>query len=285
MSTMISLSNEMKPMTMNEVKAACPYAFAEAPTNPGVSGKYIQANTETVIEDLAKLGWYPVVAKQCRAKKGSKGIRSFHMVAMESDDPRTNIYGMGGELEAKVRIIIQNSHDGFNSFRFMVGVYRFVCENGVVVADAQFADFSIRHINYSFEELRGIVAKVIDTVPGIINKMNVMNQTVLTDEQKREMAVETYKIRKGANEEDKVKVDEPTIVELLSPVRSEDAGNTLWNVFNVLQEKMIKGGFSATGKNGHARKQRPITSIKKDTEFNQRLWAIAERYMPATVVA
>ena len=282
---MISLSNEMKPMTMNEVKAACPYAFAEAPTNPGVSGKYIQANTETVIEDLAKLGWYPVVAKQCRAKKGSKGIRSFHMVAMESDDPRTNIYGMGGELEAKVRIIIQNSHDGFNSFRFMVGVYRFVCENGVVVADAQFADFSIRHINYSFEELRGIVAKVIDTVPGIINKMNVMNQTVLTDEQKREMAVETYKIRKGANEEDKVKVDEPTIVELLSPVRSEDAGNTLWNVFNVLQEKMIKGGFSATGKNGHARKQRPITSIKKDTEFNQRLWAIAERYMPATVVA
>ena len=285
MSTMISLSNEMRPMTMEQVKAACPYAFAENPTNPAVSDKYIQANTETVIEDLGKLGWYPVQAKQCRAKKGSKGIRSFHMVAMESDDPRTSIYGMGGELEAKVRIIIQNSHDGFNSFRFMVGVYRFVCENGVVVADAQFADFSIRHINYSFEELRGIVAKVIDTVPGIIGKMNTMNQTVLTDEQKREMAIETYKIRKGLNEEDKVKVDEPTIVELLSPGRSEDAGNTLWNVFNVLQEKMIKGGFSATGKNGKARKQRPISSIKKDVDYNQRLWAVAERFMPAAIAA
>lgn len=285
MDTMISLSKEMTRMTKDEVRKACPHAFATAPTNPAVSGKYVQANTETVIDDLARLGWYPVVAKQCRARKNSKGIRSFHMVAMESDDPRTNIYGMGGELEAKVRIIIQNSHDGFNSFRFMVGAYRFVCENGMVIADAQFADFSIRHINYSFEELRGIVAKVIDTVPGIINKMNAMSRTVLTDEQKREMAIETYKIRKGVNEEDKVKVDEPTIVELLSPVRTEDAGNTLWNVFNVLQEKMIKGGFSATGKNGKVRKQRPISSIKKDVDYNQRLWAVAERFMPAAIAA
>ena len=280
---MISLSNEMKPMTMGQVKAACPYAFAENPTNPAVSDKYIQANTETVIEDLGKLGWYPVQAKQCRAKKGSKGIRSFHMIALQNE--KVKILNPNGGTEAYVRIILQNSHDGFNSFKFMMGLYRCICSNGLVVCDAEFSSFSIRHINYSFEELRGIVAKVIDTVPGIIGKMNTMNQTVLTDEQKREMAIETYKIRKGVNEEDKVKVDEPTIVELLSPVRTEDAGNTLWNVFNVLQEKMIKGGFSATGKNGKVRKQRPISSIKKDVEYNQRLWAIAERYMPATVAA
>lgn len=285
MSTMISLSNEMKPMTMAEVREKCPYAFATTPTNPGVSGKYIHANTETVINDMAKLGWYPVEAKQCRKKKNSKGIRSFHIIALESDDPRTRIIDQYGNQEAKVRIIIQNSHDGFNSFRFMVGVYRFVCENGMVVADAQFADFSIRHINYSFEELRGIVAKVMNQVPATIDKMNAMNTTILTDGQKRELAVETYKIRKGFTAEDKVNVDDQTVDDLLTPMRTEDEGNTLWNVFNVLQEKMIKGGFSATGKNGKVRKQRPISSIKKDVEYNQRLWAIAERYMPATMAA
>lgn len=283
MSTMISLSNEMSRMTMDQVKAACPYAFAEAPTNPDVSGKYIQANTETVIEDLGKLGWYPVQAKQCRAKKGSKGIRSFHMVALQNE--KVKIINPNGGTEAYVRIILQNSHDGFNSFKFMMGLYRCICSNGLVVCDADFSSFSIRHINYSFEELRGIVAKVIDTVPGIIDKMNTMNRIVLTGDQKREMAVETYKIRKGINKEDKVKVDEFTIAELLSPVRSEDTGNTLWNVFNVLQEKMIKGTFSATGKNGKARKQRPISSIKKDVDYNQRLWAVAERYMPASIAA
>ena len=282
---MISLANQMAPMTNEQVKSVCPYAFAEDPTNPAVSGKYVHANTATVISDMEKLGWYPVEAKQCRQKKGSKGIRSFHMVVMESNDVKTNILGADGNVEAKVRIIIQNSHDGFNSFRFMMGVYRFVCSNGMVVADAQFADFSIRHINYSFDELRGIVAKVMESVPATIDKMNAMNTTILTDDQKREMAVETYKIRKGYSAEDDINVDDQTVEDLLTPVRTEDEGDSLWNVFNVLQEKMIKGSFMAPGKNGKARKQRPITSIKKDLDYNQRLWALAEKYMPATVAA
>ena len=280
MSTMISLANQMAPMTNEEVMSVCPYAFAEVPTNPGVSGKYVHANTQTVIQDMEKLGWYPVEAKQCRQKKGSKGIRSFHMVVMESNDVKTNIVGPDGNVEAKVRIIIQNSHDGFNSFRFMMGVYRFVCSNGMVVADAQFADFSIRHINYSFEELRGVVAKVMAEVPATIDKMNAMSTTILTDEQKREMAVETYKIRKGYAAEDNVNVDDQTVEDLLTPVRAEDEGDSLWNIFNVLQEKMIKGSFMAPGKNGKARKQRAITSIKKDLDYNERLWAVAERYIP-----
>ena len=270
----------MAPMTNEEVMSVCPYAFAEVPTNPGVSGKYVHANTQTVIQDMEKLGWYPVEAKQCRQKKGSKGIRSFHMVVMESNDVKTNIVGPDGNVEAKVRIIIQNSHDGFNSFRFMMGVYRFVCSNGMVVADAQFADFSIRHINYSFEELRGVVAKVMAEVPATIDKMNAMSTTILTDEQKREMAVETYKIRKGYAAEDNVNVDDQTVEDLLTPVRAEDEGDSLWNIFNVLQEKMIKGSFMAPGKNGKARKQRAITSIKKDLDYNERLWAVAERYIP-----
>ena len=285
MSTMISLANQMAPMTNEEVKTVCPYAFAEDPTNPAVSGKYVHANTATVISDMEKLGWYPVEAKQCRPKKNSKGIRSFHMVVMESNDVKTNIVGRDGNVEAKVRIILQNSHDGFNSFRFMMGVYRFVCSNGMVVADAQFADFSIRHINYSFDELRGIVAKVMESVPATIDKMNAMNTTILTDDQKREMAVETYKIRKGYTPEDDINVDDQTVEDLLTPVRTEDEGNSLWNVFNVLQEKMIKGSFMAPGKNGKARKQRAITSIKKDLDYNERLWAVAEQYIPVPVAA
>ena len=278
MSTMISLSDSMKRMTMDEVREACPFAFAVSPTNPGVSGKYIQASTRTVIEDLEKLGWYPVQAKQCRAKKGSKGIRSFHVVAFQHDDVK--IANSKGEDEAYVRIVLQNSHDGFNSFRFMMGCYRMVCSNGCILSDAEFADFSIRHINYSFEELRGIVAEVMNQVPVAIDKMNAMNTTILTDEQKRELAVETYKIRKGFTAEEKVNVDGKTVDDLLTPMRTEDDGNSLWNVFNVLQEKMIKGGFCASGKSGKLRKQRPITSIKKDLDYNKKLWGCAIKFLP-----
>ena len=283
MSTMISLSNEMKPMTMDDVRNKCPYAFSTAPTNPSVSSKYTYANTETVINDMAKLGWYPVEAKQCRKKKNSKGIRSFHIIALQNDDVK--ILNPNGGTEAYVRIILQNSHDGFNSFKFMMGLYRCICSNGLVVCDAEFSSFSIRHINYSFEELRSIVAKVIDAVPGIIGKMNAMNQVYLNSDQMHMLAIAAYKIRKGVALDEHIKISEDTIGELLTPVRKEDYGNSLWNIFNVLQEKMIKGGFSATGKNGKVRKQRPISSIKKDVDYNQRLWAIAERYMPATMAA
>lgn len=280
---MISLSNNMSPLSKEQMREVAPFVFAKDKTNPNTSEKYQVASTETVIDDLAKMGWYPVQAKQCRKKKNSKGIRSFHIVALQND--AVKILNPNGDTEAYVRIILQNSHDGFNSFKFMMGLYRCICSNGLVVADAEFATFSIRHINYSFEELLHVVNQVVASVPNVIKKMNTMNATVLSEEQKREMAIETYKIRKGMTEEEKVKVDEETIADLLTPVRHEDAGDSLWNVFNILQEKMIKGGFYAAGKNGKFRAQRPISSIKKDAEYNMRLWSIAERYMPATMTA
>ena len=101
-----------------------------------------------------------------------------------------------------------------------------------------------------------------------------------TDEEKREMAVESYKIRKGYAAEDTVNFDDQTVEDLLTPMRTEDEGNSLWNVFNVLQEKMIKGCFSANGKNNKRRKQRAITSIKKDLSYNQRLWDYAMSFLP-----
>ena len=45
-----------------------------------------------------------------------------------------------------------------------------------------------------------------------------------------------------------------------------------------VQEKLIKGGFSFGSAVQKMRKQRAITSIKKDLDYNQRLWRTASRY-------
>jgi hypothetical protein len=140
---------------------------------------------------------------------------------------------------------------------------------------------SIRHINYDFEELRRIVATAIEQVPEIVNTMNQMRTITLTEEQKAELATEVIKIRKNIEPEKVIQVDQNTIDDILSPVREEDKANDLWTVFNICQEKLIKGGFSATSKNNKMRKQRGITSIKKDLDFNQRLWNTASRYLMA----
>ena len=187
--------------------------------------------------------------------------------------------------DAYPRIILTNSHDGFNSFKFMMGIYRIICSNGLVVADGEMINMTIRHINYSFDELRKVVNEAIKQVPNIVMTMNTMKNTEVTDEQKREMATEVVKIRKNIEDNKKFSLDEDTIREILMPVREEDNGNDLWTVFNICQEKLIKGGYMALGNNNKVRKQRSITSIKKDIDYNQRLWDVAMRYMPATVAA
>lgn len=292
--TMLSFSdNNLSTnfLSMDDLRKACPAAFKTTPTNPGVSERYVHANTATVIEDLAKLGWYPVQAKQCRPKKGSKGIRSFHMIALQNPDvkickPVTDITGETTEIvDSYPRIILTNSHDGFNSFKFMVGLFRLVCSNGLILCSDEMVNMSIRHINYSFEALRTVVSSAIEQIPYIVNTMNTMKNTKLSEAEKKELATAVVKIRKDVEDDEKFSIDEATVMDILEPVRDEDNSDDLWTVFNVCQEKMIKGGFQSTGKNDKARKQRKITSIKKDIDYNQRLWEIAMRFMPATAEA
>ena len=265
------LSSEF--LTNEQLKTICPMAFHQTPTNPNVSDKYIQASTIDVINDLAKLGWYPVQAKQCRNKKGSSGIRSFHIVAFQNPNIKiVNVNDNGEEVvDTYPQIILTNSHDGFNSFKFMVGIFRLICSNGLVCGE-QMINMSIRHINYNFEELRTIVANAIEQVPNIVNTMNSMRTYIPTEEQKIDLALEVLRIRKGLELNNPLEVPQYVIQDILTPVRNEDKKNDLWTIFNICQEKMIKGGFKAENNKQKLRKQKGITSIKKDLDFNQRLW-------------
>ena len=286
MSTMLSFNNDNLAtsfLSNDDIRHICPMALHTMPTNPDVSDKYVHANTMTVVDDLAKLGWFPVQAKQCRNKKNSSGIRSFHMIAFQNPDVKITKTLDNGEkiVDTYPRIILTNSHDGFNSFKFMVGLFRLICSNGLVVCSSQMVDMSIRHINYDFEELRKIVASAIEQVPSIVNTMNDMRNVMLTDEQKTALATEVVKIRKGVEDDENYVVDAEVVEDILTPVRNEDKGNDLWTIFNICQEKMIKGGFGFRGATNKLRKQRGITSIKKDMDFNQRLWQTASQYLMA----
>ena len=280
MSTMIHLSDAQSShiMTEDEIRTVCPVAFKTAPTNPDVSDKYVQATTIDVVRDMEKLGWHPVEAKQCRARKGSKGIRSFHMIAFENENVKIV---KGDSTEAMVRVILTNSHDGFNSFKFMCGIYRLICSNGLVVSDMEFESISIRHINYDFNELRYTIAAMLDKIPEVVAKMNQMTAVTLTEEQKINFAKEAYRIRKGFEEGENFDVDNDTLTDILSPIRSEDEKDDLWTIFNRCQEKIIKGGFSAKSNKGRLRRQRGITSIKKDIDMNQKLWEVSQKYLSA----
>jgi hypothetical protein len=270
-------------MTKEQMRKVAPYIFAKGATNPAVSDRYVFASTETIIDDMAKLGWEVVDCKQQRANKRSN-IRSFHMVAFQNPDIFITKTDENGQetIDCFPRIVLTNSHDGFNSFKFMVGIFRLVCSNGLVVATDTFADISIRHINYTFEELRSVVAKAILSVSDNISVMNEMQDTILTDEQKSALATEALRIRKGVKDDEKFTVAEEDIADILTPERTQDEGDDLWTVFNVLQEKIIRGNFKTkSAKNGKLRKARPITCVAKDIEINQNFFKAASAYRVA----
>lgn len=278
--TMLTFSNNnvaTEFLTEDDIRKTCPYAFMTNPTNPDVSNKYVQATTIDVVRDMQKLGWYPVSAKQCRGKKNSKGIRSFHMIAFQNPDVK--VLNTKNDIEAYPRIILTNSHDGFSSFKFMVGIYRLVCSNGLVIADEEFSNMSIRHINYNFDELRKMVINSLENLPSQIAVINTMRKTILTDDEKVKFATDAIKMRKGYSEDDKVEISKDTITEVLTPIRKEDEGNSLWNIYNIIQEKIIKGKFSYAEKAKKARKMRMITSVVKDLQINKDLFNLANSYV------
>lgn len=258
-------------LTREQLQQAIPVAFHKTPTNPKVSQKYVHINTSTVIDDLAKLGWLPVDAKM-RKTRGTKTIFSKHMVVFQNPDLK--IKGKDGD-DAFPRIILTNSSDGFNSFQFRVGIYRLVCSNGLVVADEEFSSFKIRHMGYSFEELQSTITAAVADLPNKLEILNKMQERVLTQEEKEQFAANALKIRAGIALNEEKNYDSLTLEDILAPARKEDEGDSLWKTFNTLQEKIIRGGFSAALVGAKVRKVRPIKSFEKDLRVNQELFKLA----------
>ena len=272
---MLNFQGEQTYMDKSALREVCPLAFAKEATNPDVSGKYLFVNTETIIDDLDKLGWKPVQAAQ-RKSRGQSTIFSKHMIAFQNPDLK--IKGKDGD-DSFPRIIMTNSHDGMQAFKFSVGIFRLVCSNGLVVADEQFNEFKIKHKGYTFDELRGVVNEAVADLPNKVEVLNQMKQRVLTQEEKNKLALDAMLIRAGiepgSEKAKKFNYDDETIIDILDPKRDEDKGDDLWRVFNVVQEKITQGDFHAALTGAKVRKVRKIKSFEKDLKVNKELFKLA----------
>ena len=265
---MMSFKGDEQYITKDQIREIAPLVFADAPTNPDLSKRYLFVNTETIIDDLNKLGWLPVQAAQ-RKSRGGNTIFSKHMIAFQNPDIK--ISSEDGD-EAYPRILLTNSHDGMQAFKFSVGIFRLVCSNGLVVADEKFSDFKIKHKGYTFGELRNVVKQAVADLPNRVQVMNDMKNRILTEEEKRKLALDAMLIRAGVKT---LEYDEETIDDILDPKRDEDAGNDLWRVFNVVQEKITQGDFHAALTGAKVRKVRKIKSFEKDIKVNKELFKLA----------
>jgi len=66
------------------------------------------------------------------------------------------------------------------------------------------------------------------------------------------------------------------IVGLLTPNRVEDEGDNMWKVFNVVQEKFVRGGMNYLSSKGQRTKLKGLQNIVAVNRVNTKLWELAE---------
>ena len=236
---------------------------------PGTSEKYAHISTLQIVQDMAKLGWGVVDAKEVRARKGD-GYQK-HLVVFRNND--IFIKGDDGD-HAYPQILLTNSHDGKNAFTFTAGLFRMVCENGLVICSKEFENLKIRHYGYDFEELQKVINTMVESLPLTVESMNQFKKKKLRKEQIEEFAKKAAAIRFGAEQLKNITIDYNKLIE---PTRPEDKGTDLWSVFNVVQEKLVHGMFEYTS-GAKLCKARKIKNFKQDLDLNAKLYELAVEY-------
>ena len=262
---MLNLSNvEFK--SLEELRDIAPSIFTTKGSN-NVSEKYSHIPTDRVIKDMELLGWGVVDAKEVKARRDI-GFQK-HLVVFRNNDVVIN--GKDGDT-IYPQVLLTNSHDGKNSFTFTTGLYRMICENGLIVADTEFDVIKIRHMGYNFETLQDTLKEIISKLDLTVESMNKMKQTELNEEQMFNLAKSFLDMRVEGTSN---KYTKDAIDAVLEVQRKEDEGNMLWEVFNRVQENIIEGNFEYTTLGGKNRQARVIKNFKQDQDLNQKMFAKA----------
>ena len=265
---------QLEFLTPEQIKKKAPSIFTKGKMGT-TSEKYVHIPTNLIIDDMEKIGWRVSDAVEVRARM-NKGYQK-HMLTFRN--PEVVISGEDNDI-VYPQILVSNSHDGKNSFQFTAGLFRLVCSNGLVIATETFEDRKIRHIGYSFEEVQKVVAELVEQLPVTVEIMNKFKGTILSEEQKIELAKRalTTRIPKVHDGQDIIKDYNINLDEILKPTREEDKGNDLWNIFNIIQEKMIEGDFEYIS-GVKMRKARRIKNFKQDMQINKQLYNIASQFV------
>jgi hypothetical protein len=255
----------------SEIKNRAKSIFTETGA-PNVSEKYAHISTEKIIDDMAVLGWGVVDAKEVKARK-SVGFQK-HLVVFRNNE--IQITSEDGD-NVFPQILLTNSHDGKNAFTFTAGLFRMVCENGLVVSSKEFENMKLRHYGYTFEELQETIKSMVEKLPLTVESLNKFRSVELGQEQVLDFAKKALLTRFDEKELENIKID---FNDLLTPTRPEDKGSDLWSVYNVVQEKLTHGMFNY-GYGTKVRKARKIKNFSKDLELNEKLYSLALEYVPA----
>ena len=249
-----------------------PVLAAEPSSN--VSEDYKFLSTIDTVNRLNDEGWRTMSVPHINKRDKSKTATSKHRVILAPPgDITDNIVG-----GTSPRLILTNAHDGTSALRFMLGLFRMVCSNGMIVSTSMLESMRMIHKQSHGGSMDELLNRFGESWNRTSNTIDKWKNLVLNGPEATEFARKAFQLRHpGIAKEDIGNKH----LHLLKTSRDEDAHPDLWHRFNTVQERLTLGGYSIAGPVAEGetinRRQgaRALRGAQADTRMNRGLWDIA----------
>lgn len=236
-----------------------------SPTKP-MGGRYKNFNTKKLCDAILAItvGGKPYFElRSIKMKKSRKGEigRGKQLIRIKTIKPFITV---GGET-LYPELVIVNSNDGSSQLEVMMGVFRLVCTNGMIVKTKDLGDFKIRHQGSEEDAAMELMKEFARHLPKWFKVQRQLEATILDDDTILELAAAAceYRFLKRFSKED--------VAILVEACRPQDEGNDAWRVLNRIQEKIMKGGFKV---GPMKRTAKTVKSVVQDLELNQMVYEL-----------
>jgi hypothetical protein len=205
----------------------------------------------------------PFFVAQSKSRIPGKEMFTKHMIRLRPEDRITS--------EEVGEIILINSCDGTSSYKMMSGIFRFVCQNGMIAGDTM-SDFTVHHKGNIINDVLENAYNISDNFERMKWEIDKMKAIDLEPAEKEIFAESALMIKYGEE-------NAPINAEKLLTTRRYDdrKSNSLWNTFNVVQENVLKGGLRGRTSTNKRTSTREVKGIDSYVKLNKALWTLADK--------
>lgn len=262
------------------IRSLAPSVFA-GERGPKMTDKYGFISTAQVLDALCEEGFQPVRAKQAGSRETTPSGYVRHVITFRLPDAPL----VAGEYHPE--IVVMNAHDGSAAYRLMIGVFRVVCANGLVVADSTLASIRVAHVGArTITEVVAATYQLVGALPTVMAQIDAWRSVMLT------RTAQIGYARAALSQRYPKQIAPINPEQLLDIRRNEDGDRDLWTVYNRVQEHLVRGGLVGQARRevggevrlGRRSTTRPLAGVRTSLDLNRGLWALTERAAAGEII-
>jgi hypothetical protein len=252
----------LTPITLDDAIEIAP-AIGATRAGINTTDTYQFISTRNILEHVLDNGWSIVGASASGRSPGAQ-----HRVTLVRNE---DLEKVDDASDGILRMELFNSHNKTKRFMAAIGYFKWACANGLIAAYGPAESIRTKH-RFSDNRLGVIMDQIRESTqhyPQILNVIESFKQRLLSQEEQLNFAKYAIKGRylyRKALPSTFTNIDDMA-QKMLVARREEDQGDQAWNVYNRVQENIVRGINGRT---------RPVKGYDDSIRVNRLLWKGAE---------